>query len=179
LGSTPTSWLYQQTIAAPSTTTTVSSTIVHEWACFDYSDYLFWQENYPGVGFTPSTTSWNPLRLIGFVNKPSWLHRRPLRLVDNLSQIKLSHLYLFRLVFHMVRLSMGMKPSRATLRCLLFAQRAFSSQAMSCLFPTVCMVRPATRAVGLHPISALHERFLFSRSGDCSSFLSTIATIPG
>jgi hypothetical protein len=50
---------------------------------------------------------------------------------------------------------------------------------MSCLFLIACTVRPATRAVGLHPIGALHERSLFSRSADCSSFLSMVTKIPG
>jgi hypothetical protein len=136
------------------------------------------------VGFTLSTTSQNRLRLVGFINKPSRLHRRPLRLADNLPRIKLSHLYLLRLVFHMigylfVYVSMGMKPSRATLRRLPFAQCAFSSQVMSCLFPIACTVRPATQVVGLHPISALHELSLFSLNANCSSFLSTFATILG
>jgi hypothetical protein len=33
-----------------------------------------------GVGFTPSTTCWNRLQLVSVINKPSRLHRRPLRL---------------------------------------------------------------------------------------------------
>jgi hypothetical protein len=56
-----------------------------------------------------------------------------------------------------VRLLMGMKPSRAMLCLLLFVQCTFSSQAMSCLFLIACTVRPATRVIGLHPISALYD----------------------
>jgi hypothetical protein len=46
----------------------------------DYFDYTSRLENLSGVGFTPSTTCWNRLWLVGFINKPSRLHRRPLRL---------------------------------------------------------------------------------------------------
>jgi hypothetical protein len=85
---------------APSTTAAVLSIIVHDWACFDYSGYLFRQEDLSGVDFTLSTTSWNQLQLVSFINKLSRLHWRPLQLVDNCPWIKLSHLYLFRLILH-------------------------------------------------------------------------------